>query len=79
MTIAKLERVLWRLRRTKGTKDTDLHTKYLNSDLRRAVMYECGTHPVTYTRTRKALMTLGWIESWGNHRIILTDEDLRGG
>lgn len=73
MSIKSLERVMWRLR----TKHPN-NNKILNSDLKRAIMVECGTDPLTYTNNRKALITLGWIKHWTTKKVILTDKDLTG-
>lgn len=71
MSIEKLQRVLWRLRkRNKGI------TNIANYELRRAIMFECGTHPFTYRTTRKALLILKWIKSHKKHYFILTGNDL---
>lgn len=72
MTIEKLQRVLWRLRKLhpdKGTNPT-------NHELKIAIMMECGTDPTTYRNNRKALKTLDWIRSYGNRRIRLTNKDM---
>ena len=73
MSIEKLERVMWRVR--KNNPDT---RRILNSELRKAIMLEIGTSPSTYIQNRKALITLGWIKTRGNKRIMLTNEDLTG-
>ena len=53
MTVEKLERVMWRLRKRNPGTDT-IH----NSELRRAVMLEIGTDPRTLKKNRKALIEL---------------------
>jgi len=73
MSIEKLERVLWRVR-----KKCKNHERIPNHELRRAIMYECGTHPNTYKTNRKALFTLKWIVSNGGNHVKLTDKDLTG-
>lgn len=70
MSVEKLERVLWRLR--KNNPNTN---KITNHELRRAIMHECGTDPSTYTKNRKALAYLGWIKA-RKSMIILTNKDL---
>jgi hypothetical protein len=74
MTVEKLERVMWRMRSTSPGKDI-----MLNSSLHRAVMLEIGTDPRTITKTRKALVKLGWIKPHGNKKIKLTGDDLTTG
>lgn len=74
MTIEKLERVLWRVRKnSKGNKHP------YNSELKRAIMYECGTSPATVKNNRKALRDLGWIKPYNRKRITLTDKDISEG
>ena len=72
MSVEKLERVLWRVRKRNPNK-----TQITNHELKRAIMYECGTDPKTYTNNRKALIVLGWLRSRGNY-VELTDNDLTG-
>jgi len=71
MTIESLQRVMLRLR--KHCPNVSCPS---NNELRRAIMYECGTSPVTYRNNRKALIDLGWIRSKGRKRIRLTNADL---
>ena len=71
MSVQKLERVLWRVRRY--APDTNRPTW---TQLKRAIMYECGTDPKTYTAYRKALITLGWIKTERGRRFRLTNKDL---
>ena len=73
MTVEKLERVLWRLRKRKPGVN-----RFTNHELRRAIMYECGTDPHTYKYNRKALRDLGWIRNHGKKWIHLTGADLTG-
>ena len=73
MTINNLERVLWRLRKKKPISD-----KFSNMELRRAIMYECGTDPRTVWANRKALKDLGWIKARGSKYIKLTNADVTG-
>jgi len=63
---------MWRLRKRNPGK---VYIKY--QELKRAIMYECGTHPKTLKSTRAALVTLGWIKTRKN-KIELTDKDLTG-
>lgn len=73
MSIEKLERVMWRLRKlADGTRNP------VNSLLEKAIMYECGTSRKTYTDNRRALIKLGWIKSHNTKRIRITDRDLTG-
>lgn len=70
MSISSLERVMWRIRaRNKGK------VYITNHELKRAIMYECGTDSRTYYQNRKALITLGWLRSRKNY-VELTDVDL---
>lgn len=71
MTIEKLQRVMWRLRKTNPGVQ-----KPTNQELRKAIMWEVGTDPRTYTKTKKSLIQLGWIKTNGNKRIRITDRDL---
>jgi diaminopimelate decarboxylase len=71
MTVETLTRVLWRLR--KRNPGTDVVTYY---ELKRAIMYECGTSPVTYRNNRKALRELRWIKAKSKTQIILTGKDI---
>jgi hypothetical protein len=73
MSVEKLERVLWRLRSSKPDQVT-----FTNKELRKAIMYECGTDPITYTKNRTALKHLGWIRARNNKYIRLTNADLTG-
>lgn len=57
MSVEKLDRVMWRLK--KEFPDEDIIT---NRQLEVAIMYECGTSPATYQNNRKALFKLGYIE-----------------
>ena len=71
MSIEKLQRVLWRLR--KRNKEAN---KIANYELRRAIMYECGTHIQTYRENRRSLIILKWIVPYKKHYIKLTNIDL---
>ena len=71
MTIADLERVLWRLRAMKPEVKNP-SVKHLQV----AIMKEIGTDPRTYTRIKKQLVTLGWIRSKGKRYLTLTNKDL---
>ena len=73
MTVEKLERVMWRLRKKHVS-----NAIILNSSLRRAIMLEIGTDPRTYALTRKALLTLKWIKSHSKTSIKLTGHDITG-
>ena len=72
MSIHKLQRVLWRLRK----RNPNEH-KYSLLELKRAIMYEIGTSPDTWKNNLKALKDLGWIKVYRGRTIKLTDEDLR--
>lgn len=72
MTIQNLQRVMWRLR-TANPRVKDV----TNSELRRAIMYECGTDQRTYYSNRKALLKLQWIVVGRNkQKVIFTDKEL---
>lgn len=73
MSVARLERVLWRLRQRNPNNDRPTWL-----ELKRAIMHECGTDPATYRNNRKALLDLGWIKTYTGKRLKLTDADLRG-
>jgi len=71
MSIEKLQRVLWRVRKRNPNE------RYItNLELKRAIMIECGTCPQTYWNNRSALKTLQWIKKKGTKRIELTGLDL---
>ena len=73
MSVEKLERVLWRLR--KRCPDNN-YPKW--NELTRCIMYECGTDPLTVRNNRKALVTLGWIVTLKGRKVRLTGNDLTG-
>ena len=73
MSIQALERVMWRLRKRNPNND---RPKWI--ELRRAIMYECGTDPTTYRSNRRALIQLGWIKTYTGKRLKLTDKDICG-
>lgn len=73
MSIEKLERVMWRLRK----KFPD-QVSVTILELQRAIMYECGTDPTTYRSNKRALVRLGWIKARGNKRIDITGADITG-
>lgn len=74
MTVEALERVMWRLRKNSPGND-----KPYNRELRRAIMYECGTDIRTYNANRRALIDLGWIRKFNNKRVRLTNDDITNG
>lgn len=63
---------MWRLR----AKCQDRTTIY-PTELKRAIMIECGTSPQTYYNNRKALIALGWIKTV-KKKYIITGVDLTG-
>jgi len=73
MSVERLERVLWRLRKKHPDSDYPLW-----SDLEVAIMYECGTDRQTYYRNKRALIKLGWIVTHNRKRFRLTNNDLTG-
>ena len=77
MGISKLECVMWRLRKA-WEKEHPGNKNPTNHELRRAIMYECGTDPSTYRNNRKALMILGWIKPYNKKRVTLTGKDITG-
>jgi len=62
---------MWRLRKNNLNDDRPTWL-----ELKRAIMYECGTDPSTYRNNRKALKELGWIKVYNGKRLQLTNEDL---
>ena len=74
MTIEKLERVMWRVRKMLPSDATTV----TNDELARAIMYECGTDPVTIRNNRNALKKLGWLRIYNKSRLLITNEDLSG-
>lgn len=71
MSIHKLERVLWRVRKNNPNKDTP---PWL--ELTRAIMFEIGTDRLTISKNIQALKALGWIKIYKGKRIRLTNKDL---
>ena len=71
MSVQKLERVLWRLRKKHPNQN-----RFTNYELRRAIMFECGTDPQTYKNNRKALLLLGWMKTHYKQYVELTNNDL---
>ena len=71
MTIEKLERVMWRVR-----KDNPNTNIIRNRALELAIMQEIGINKRTYKDNRRALTTLGWIRSHTKTKIELTNKDL---
>ena len=78
MTVEKLERVMWRLRKRHPAKDDVVTHTVTNDELARAIMYECGTDPATISKNRSALKKLGWISIYNKSRVRLTNADLVG-
>ena len=72
MSVERLERVMWRLRRRHPNR-----LSLTNKELRLAIMYECGTSPMTICNNRKALKELGWIKAYKSV-VRLTNKDLTG-
>lgn len=62
---------MWRLR------SKYKRTRVTRTELKRAIMVECGISPATYTNNRDALLALGWI---CKHRkkFDITGNDLKG-
>ena len=73
MSIQKLERVMWRVRKRNPGNDTPTWTEF-----KRAIMYECGTSKATYKANISALKSLGWIKTRKGKRTKLTNTDLTG-
>ncbi len=73
MTIYKLERVLWLIQ-----KRFPNEKKITNNELRKAIMIECGTDPLTYRNNRKALIILGWIKTYKKKHILITNKHITG-
>lgn len=72
MSVEKLERVMWRVRKLNPNKNV-----VTIPSLRRAIMLEIGTDPRTYYANKRALVDLGWIKSEGRSRhVTLTNNDL---
>lgn len=74
MTIEKLERVMWRVR-----KDNPMQTIITNNNLEKAIMKEIGIDRRTYNANRRALIKLGWIKSYNKKTVVITDKDLTDG
>ena len=73
MTIEKLERVMWRIRKYADGRD------YIsNTMIRKAIMFECGTSPSTIRDNRKAMKALGWIRARNKRSMYITDKDIEG-
>ena len=73
MTIEKLERVMWRVRKYEPTNKHPYRSTF-----RRAIMFECGTSPATIKNNLKALRELKWIQRYSasKNRFTLTNNDL---
>ena len=71
MTIEKLQRVMWRLRKNNPGNDTPSY-----KELRKAIAQEIGTDSRTYYVNRKALYLVGYIKAYGKQRLKITNEDL---
>lgn len=67
MTIERLERVMWRLRKNKKPNRDHLHD---------CIMRECGTDPITIKNNVAALKKLKWIVFSAGKDIELTGSDL---
>ena len=73
MSVEKLERVLWRIR--KNHKDK---LRIHKNELRKAIMLEIGTSAACYQQNRAALIKLEWIKTYKKNYIELTNNDLNG-
>lgn len=73
MTLERLERVLWRLRKNIHSVDC-----FDAKDLTIAIMRECGTDPRTVRVNIQALLALAWIEKVDEETFSLTGRDLNG-
>jgi len=71
MTIEKLERVMWRLRKNNPNNLTPY-----NGELKKAIMLEIGIDPRTYKKNRAALVKLGWLHWYTKNRTRITNKDL---
>ncbi len=71
MTVEKLERVMWRVR--KQHPNTNM-IPY--NSMRLAIMKEIGVCQRTIQNNIKALKRLGWIKVHSRHKYLLTNEDL---
>lgn len=71
MGIEKLKRVLWRL-------ENKNPQNLMMTELRRAVMFECGTDRRTISDNIKRLVEVGWIKRKGRYTWIITQEGLDG-
>ena len=71
MSVEKLHRALWRLRKNNPGTDTPTY-----KELEKAVMREIGTHKATYYNTKRALWVLGYCRGYTNSRFKLTNTDL---
>jgi predicted transcriptional regulator len=70
MTIEKLERVMWRIRKDYPNQ----HPSW--NELDKAIMKEIGVDRRTQLTNRRALKKLEWIKPYGKKRFMLTDKDL---
>jgi len=69
MTLDKLNRVMWRLRKLNLE-----HPSYY--DLELAIMQECGITKNTYRTNKYALFKLGYCKRYTKKRFSFTDKDL---
>lgn len=73
MTIQRLERVMWRIRKRYPQK-----ARLTNENLEYCILLECGTDPKTVRVNRMNLIKLGWLEISKEGDIILTNKDISG-
>ena len=71
MSIEKLERVMWRLR-----KGLDPAYNPTRAKLDICIMKECGTSPSTLKANKAALKKLGWIKFQKGASITITGADI---
>ncbi len=71
MSVDKLKRVIWRLEEKSGYQRGQVITM---SELRSAIMFECGTYKTTIQDNIKTLIELGWLKRESRHVFIVKDE-----
>ena len=69
MTVEKLKRVVWRLQELQ-------HPRFSLKEVRRAIMFECGTDERTIKRNLKKLKELGFLKHLHGYVFEIGDDTL---
>lgn len=68
MSIDQLKRVIWRL------QEKGFTSKIPIAELRKVIMYECGTDERTIETNISKLMELGWLKRRTRYSLYIQDE-----